>query len=65
MFQCWQCKRTESEVSRLMICIECKVAKYCCKQCQRDDWKMSHKLIHKGHKEAADAIRMRRQMGRR
>ena len=61
LFQCWECQKPESQVAgRLRTCTKCKVARYCNKKCQEDDWRV-HKLIHKGHKETAKAIaKMRR-----
>lgn len=33
---CWQCGHTE----HLSKCVQCKVAKYCSKECQRTHWKL-------------------------
>ena len=42
---CWSC-HLESDSEVLKSCTECKIAKYCGKDCQRNDWKI-HKLLHK------------------
>lgn len=57
---CFYCKRTsarEAGKTGLMRCSKCKVAKYCCAECQRNDWK-AHKLVCRadaGVVSAADA----------
>ena len=38
------CERVESEAERFQRCSQCKVAKYCCRQCQGDDWR-AHKAV--------------------
>ena len=43
--KCWTCCR-EDITEELLKCTECKLAKYCGKQCQKSDWK-AHKLLHK------------------
>ena len=42
---CWACGRNE-DGSVFKTCTECKVAKYCNRDCQREEWKI-HKLLHK------------------
>jgi len=56
---CWSCCKPESELCQstsasysdtgtkeLKSCTQCKLAKYCDKECQKCDWKV-HKLLHK------------------
>ena len=53
---CWSCCKPESEstsasdsdtgTKELKSCTQCKLAKYCDKECQKCDWKV-HKLLHK------------------
>jgi len=33
------CDKATSNTQPLLICSGCKLASYCCKQCQRTDWK--------------------------
>ena len=42
--KCWTCFKEGG--NELLKCTECKLAKYCGKQCQKSDWK-AHKLLHK------------------
>ncbi len=44
--RCWSCSLNKSEEKELKKCTECKMAKYCGKECQKSDWK-AHKLLHK------------------
>ena len=46
---CWYCYSRGNE-SSLKKCMACKIATYCGKQCQEQDWKV-HKIIHKEYKE--------------
>ena len=41
---CWFCHKADQQ--ELKACTECKIAKYCGRECQKGDWKM-HKLLHK------------------
>jgi len=43
--RCWHCKKSahEAELGRLLKCGRCRVAMYCSKKCQKDDWKTGHK----------------------
>ena len=45
MFKCsfTLCKMIESEDLKFDICSRCQVNRYCSKQCQTLDWKLSHK----------------------
>ena len=51
---CWACGRNE-EMSAFKTCTECKVAKYCNKDCQREEWKV-HKLLHKEIQHTKDIL---------
>ena len=42
--RCWSCSENLQE--NLKTCTECKMAKYCGRECQKSDWK-NHKLLHK------------------
>jgi len=42
---CWNCFATAQE---LKMCSKCRVARYCGKNCQAQDWKV-HKILHKLH----------------
>jgi hypothetical protein len=42
---CWSCSKKASE-EKLKTCTQCNLAKYCDKECQKNDWK-AHKLLHK------------------
>ena len=42
---CWNCFATAQE---LKMCSKCRVARYCGKNCQVQDWKV-HKILHKLH----------------
>ena len=50
--KCWFCPSIQDvaaaapKVEDLKTCTECKMAKYCGKECQKADWK-AHKLLHK------------------
>ena len=44
--KCWSCSKTDIKVEDLKTCTGCKMAKYCGKECQKNDWK-AHKLLHK------------------
>ncbi|XP_071146982.1 uncharacterized protein [Mytilus edulis] len=39
---CWNCNEKSN---KLLKCGKCKVALYCCKECQKSDWKNIHKLV--------------------
>ena len=41
---CWNCGE---EKPNLLLCAQCKHAKYCSKDCQLSDWKSGHQLMHK------------------
>ena len=41
--KCWTCYTPGEDLRK---CTECKLAKYCGKECQKSDWK-AHKLLHK------------------
>jgi len=52
---CWSCfvdqaaavtSEVTSEVRELKSCTECKIAKYCGRECQKSDWKR-HRILHK------------------
>eukprot|EP00088_Acartia_fossae_P031341 TRINITY_DN3224_c0_g1_i5.p1 TRINITY_DN3224_c0_g1~~TRINITY_DN3224_c0_g1_i5.p1 ORF type:complete len:338 (-),score=65.48 TRINITY_DN3224_c0_g1_i5:191-1204(-) len=43
--ECWSCKKEYTESDQLRTCTGCKVAKYCDRDCQRQEWKV-HKLLH-------------------
>ncbi|GMH70871.1 hypothetical protein TL16_g05511 [Triparma laevis f. inornata] len=40
---CENCRKCETESFKLNFCSRCKVVKYCCKECQKSDWK-AHKI---------------------
>jgi hypothetical protein len=40
--ECWNCGKS-NQITTLQQCSRCKVAKYCGKQCQKEDWKSGHK----------------------
>jgi len=42
---CWACKK-EADQDTLKTCTDCKVARYCDRDCQRMEWKV-HKLLHR------------------
>ena len=42
--RCWNCSAEEGADKR---CAQCRLAKYCSKECQTEDWKKCHKLQHK------------------
>ena len=44
--QCWSCFKVAGEGQELKTCMECKMAKYCNRDCQKNEWKL-HKLLHK------------------
>ena len=44
--QCWSCFNLAGEGQELKTCTECKMAKYCNRDCQKAEWKL-HKLLHK------------------
>jgi len=44
--KCWNCSKNSSNGEDLKKCTECKLAKYCDRECQKSDWK-AHKLLHK------------------
>ena len=44
--KCWACDQVSHDPASLKTCTECKVAKYCNRDCQRQEWKI-HKLLHK------------------
>ena len=46
---CWNCFAKPSEED-LWKCARCRIAKYCSKECQVQDWKV-HKLLHKVYVE--------------
>ena len=46
---CWNCF-AKPEEDELWKCARCRVAKYCSKDCQAQDWKV-HKLLHLVHAE--------------
>ena len=41
--RCWSCSLEGPDLKQ---CVECKVAQYCSKECQRTDWKNCHKIQH-------------------
>jgi len=43
--ECWSCRKVCTEPDQLRTCTGCKVAKYCDRDCQRQEWKV-HKLLH-------------------
>jgi len=43
---CWTCGKEGGEGEQLKTCTECRVARYCHRQCQRKEWPL-HKLLHK------------------
>jgi len=43
---CWACRQETSEGLELKTCTECKVARYCNRDCQRREWRV-HKLLHR------------------
>ena len=46
--RCWFCASQAKENSSLMSCSNCKMAKYCGRNCQKSDWKR-HKILHADH----------------
>ena len=44
--QCWSCSKIATDDTILKTCTECKLAKYCDRECQKSEWKL-HKLLHK------------------
>ena len=44
--QCWSCFKVAGPDQELKTCTECKMAKYCDRECQKSEWKL-HKLLHK------------------
>ena len=40
---CWNCFTAAEE---LKMCSKCRIARYCGKNCQEEDWKV-HKILHK------------------
>ena len=45
-FKCWSCYAAKDKQKEFKTCAKCKIARYCDKQCQEDDW-TTHKLLHK------------------
>jgi len=43
--ECWWCRKVSTDPEALKTCTVCKVAKYCGRDCQRQEWKV-HKLLH-------------------
>ena len=54
---CWNCGE---EKPNLLICSQCKHAKYCSKDCQNLDWKSGHKLMHTMAKKGHDSLLARK-----
>merc|ERR1712083_326976 len=43
---CWACRQEASDGVDLKTCTECKVARYCNRECQRKEWRVC-KLLHR------------------
>lgn len=52
---CWNCDKEGNE-SNLSFCGKCKIARYCCAACQREDWKSVHKIVCVIHREDIDDV---------
>lgn len=44
--KCWACSKVAPDPNKLKTCTDCKVARYCNRECQRQEWRV-HKLLHK------------------
>ncbi|XP_023339071.1 dauer abnormal formation protein 25 [Eurytemora carolleeae] len=43
--KCWACNKIFEDPELLKTCTDCKIAKYCNRDCQRQEWKV-HRLLH-------------------
>ena len=55
-YQCQNrgCYHTDTLERKIAACSRCKLARYCCKKCQQEDWSARHKKICKKAKEKRD-----------
>ncbi|EFR01962.1 hypothetical protein MGYG_04963 [Nannizzia gypsea CBS 118893] len=44
---CSNCGKKPGSGTKLLRCSGCKIAEYCSKECQREDWKVTHKSVCK------------------
>ena len=54
--ECFHCKRTPEGDERFMICSRCKIATYCSRSCQSDDWAAHKKDCKRWKKEREKAL---------
>jgi len=52
---CWACGVEVEDPAVLKTCTDCKVARYCNRDCQRQEWKV-HKLLHKEISHTKDIL---------